>query len=338
MTAQIDIGGRRVGDGTPVFIIAEVGINHDGDVDKAERMIEAASAAGADAVKFQTYRTDSFVAQGNPLYTVFKRNELSEQDVLSRMQDYANRCGILFFSSATDFIGLERLQALDVPVYKVSSANLTNLPLMRQIAATGKPVIISAGGATLGEIARTYEALVDAGAVGVAILKCTSLYPCPPQFANLRGIETLKAAFDAPIGYSDHTEGTAAALAAVALGASIIERHFTLDKLDEGHDHYFSADPKEMKALVDGVRDVEEMLGAPILGPVGDEISFRKEARRSITAVVPIPAGTKIEPEMLALRRPQDEGGVEPDFVDTIIGRVARSDISAGSSIRWENV
>ena len=339
MKPYITVGDRRIGEGHPTFVIAEVGINHDGSVDKAEKMIDAAAETGADAVKFQTYVTESFVAAGNPLYGVFKANELSSPDDLRRLKRRAEARGILFFSSSTDFYGLERLAAIDVPLYKLSSANLTNLPLMRKVAATGKPVIISGGGATLGEILATYEALVEAGANGVAVLKCTSLYPCPPEHANLNAITTLRQAIPAPVGYSDHTQGIAAAIGAIALGACIIERHFTLNKGDKGHDHYFSADPEEMAAMVDGVRMMEKMLGSPVLGPVGDETTFRREARRAIVAMQDIKAGEQIAAEKLSLCRPEDGGGgMSPDLIDHIIGRTAQRDIKAGRSLHWADI
>lgn len=338
MRSHITVEDRRIGDGEATFIIAEAGINHDGSIEKAEALIDAAAEAGADAVKFQTYVTDSFVAAGNPLYGVFKANELSAPDELQRLKRRAESRGILFFSSATDFYGLERLTALGVPLYKLSSANLTNLPLMRKVAETGKPVIISTGGATLGEVLATYEDLLEAGVNGVGILKCTSIYPCPPENANLKAIETLRGAVPVPIGFSDHTEGTAAAVGSIALGACIIEKHFTLDKNDEGHDHYFSADPAELKALVDGVRLMEKMVGSPELLPVGEEETFRREARRAITALRDIPAGQVIDADMLSLCRPEDGGGMAPELIVHVVGRVARQDISAGRSVQWADI
>jgi N-acetylneuraminate synthase/N,N'-diacetyllegionaminate synthase len=337
-TSAFEFAGRRIGPGAPVFVIAEVGINHDGGIGKAERLIDAAAEARADAVKFQTYVTESFVAPANPLHGVFKANELSAPEHLRRLKRRAEQRGILFFSSATDFIGLQRLEALGVPLYKLSSANLTNLPLLRQVAATGKPVIYSSGGATLAEVAIAYETLKEAGAAGIAVLKCTSLYPCPPQNANLLGIKTLQAALPIPVGYSDHTEGIAAVTGAVALGATIIEKHFTLSKADEGHDHYFSADPAELAAMVAAVRAMEKMLGSRVLGPVGEEDTFRRQARRVVTAQVDIAPGTVIGADMVGLRRPENDGGLAPDLMPHVIGRRAKNAIRAGSSIRWDDI
>lgn len=338
MNRFIELEDRRIGDGYPTFIIAEAGINHDGNIEKAEALIDMAARAGADAVKFQTYVADSFVAAGNPLYSVFKENELSAPEELKRLKKRAEEKGVLFFSSATDFHGLERLQAVGVPLFKMSSANLTNLPLMKRVAETGKPVIISTGGATLGEVLTTYEYLMDSGTAGVAILKCTSLYPCPDADAHLRGLQTLRDAVPAPIGFSDHTQGAVAAAGSIALGASIIEKHITLNKKDPGHDHYFSADEADLTDLVRGVRAMEKMLGSPILKPVGEESVFRKEARRAITAVTDIEVGTCIEEAMLSLQRPQDAGGMPPQLIQNVIGRTARRPIAAGSSLTWDDI
>lgn len=338
MSRIIQAGDRRIGDGEPTFIIAEAGINHDGKLDKAEALIDMAAKAGADAIKFQTYVADSFVAAGNPLYKVFKENELSTPAQLRQLKARAEKNGVLFFSSATDFHGLERLNALGVALYKMSSANLTNLPLMKRVAETGKPVIISSGGATLGEVLRTYEFLMDAGANGVAVLKCTSLYPCPDEDAHLRGLATLRAAIPGPIGFSDHTQGAVAAAGAIALGATIIEKHITLNKSDPGHDHYFSADFDDLSALVRSVRAMEKMLGSPVLAPVGEEAAFRREARRAITALADIPEGVEIEEVMLSLQRPQDGGGLPPELIQNVVGRVARRAIAAGSSVKWDDI
>jgi N,N'-diacetyllegionaminate synthase len=334
----IQVEERRIGDGEATFIIAEAGINHDGSIDKAESLIDMAAKAGADAIKFQTYVADSFVAAGNPLYKVFKANELSAPEDLRRLQSRAEQNGILFFSSATDFHGLERLNSLGVPLYKMSSANLTNLPLMKRVAETGKPVIISTGGATLGEVLRTHEFLTDAGASGVAVLKCTSLYPCADEDAHLRGLVTLRNAIPGPIGFSDHTQGAVAAAGAIALGATIIEKHITLNKSDPGHDHNFSADFEDLSELVRAVRAMEKMLGSPVLKPVGAEAAFRREARRAITALTDIHEGAQIDEAMLSLQRPQDSGGLPPELMQNVIGRTARRSIAAGSSVNWDDI
>jgi N,N'-diacetyllegionaminate synthase len=332
------IADRTVGGGTPTFIIAEIGINHNGDPELAREMISAAAEAGADAVKFQTYTTESLVAEGNPYFEIFRQAELSELSILRQLQQHATAEGVIFFSSATTEMGLELLEELDLPLFKLSSANLTNVPLLRRAAATAKPIIISSGAATLSEVARADEILRDAGAPDVAVLKCTSIYPCPPELANLAGIETLRATFSGPIGFSDHTQGIVAATAAVALGASIVEKHFTLDKAMEGHDHHFSSDPAEMGAMVAAIREAEQMRGTHQITPVGDEISFRKIGRRYVTSLGNISKGTTITADMLATRRPKDGPGIAPEHVEVVVGRKARNPVPSGHSVKWEDI
>jgi len=339
MTArQFQIGDRRVGDGAPTFVIAEIGINHNGDLDLARRMIEAAATAGADAVKFQTYKTETMVAEGNPYYEIFKNAEISGVDELRGLQAYAAERGILFFSSATTESGLRVLEQLAPPLYKVSSANLTNIPLLRSVAAQKRPVILSSGAATLSEVLRAAELTRQFGAESVAILKCTSIYPCPPEHANLAGLETLRAAWDGPIGFSDHTMGIEAASTAVALGASIIEKHFTTDRSLPGHDQHFSATPDELGALVAAVRKIEQMRGSPVIGPVGEEVTFREISRRYVVALEPIAAGEIIDPDRIGAKRPKDGPGILPEHLDVVAGRVARRDIETGNSVKWQDI
>jgi N,N'-diacetyllegionaminate synthase len=338
MGHNMKIGDRLVGDGQATFVIAELGINHNGDPDIARKMIAVAAEAGADAVKFQTYKTETMVAQGNPYYEIFRNAELSSIEDLAALQKYSGELGILFFSSAATESGFEVLEQLDPPLYKVSSANLTNIPLVRRVGAKGKPVIISSGAAELSEVSNAAETMKQFGAPEVAVLKCTSIYPCPPEYANLAGISTLRSAFDGPVGFSDHTIGSTAAIAAIALGASIIEKHFTLDKTMEGHDHHYSADPGELKAMIDGIRAVEMMLGSDRLQPVGEEVEFRAIGRRYVTAMTDIDEGQLIEPSMVYPKRPKDGAGVLPEHIEIVIGRAARRSIAEGSSIKWADI
>ena len=199
-------------------------------------------------------------------------------------------------------------------------------------------MIISSGGCTLGEVATAVDDLAEAGATEVGILKCTSIYPTPADQVNLRGMTTLQSAFDCPIGFSDHTLGANASIAAVALGATIIEKHFTLDRTMEGHDHHFSATPEELIELVTGVRAVEAMQGTDQLGPVGEEVQFRKIGRRCVTAALDISNGTEITSEMLAVRRPSGEPGILPANLVVLVGRSAQRDIQAGEGISWQDI
>jgi len=338
MNSSFVVDGREIGPDQATFIVAELGINHNGDPQIAHQMIEAAAAAGADAVKLQTYRTKSLLAEGNPYYEIFRQSEMSDLDTLRELKQHAENLGVVLISSASDMPGLEILIDLDVPMIKLSSANITNLPLLRAVAQTGKPLIFSSGGATLAELTQAAETVEVAGAKAVAILKCTSIYPCPPEHVNLKGLHTLRAVFDCPIGFSDHTTGIEAAIAAVALGACIIEKHFTLDRSMEGHDHHFSADRDELSRLVDGVRSVEAMRGSDRLEPVGEEIEFLRVGRRYVTAAVDIPEGSVIHAAMISVRRPQGEPGIPPANVDVVIGRSTRRSVKAGESIRWEDI
>ena len=335
---QMIVAGRPVGDGAPTFIIAEIGINHNGDVEIARQMIAAAAASGADAVKFQTYKTETMVARGNPYYEIFKNAEISEIDELKALQAYSEEQGVLFFSSATTESGLEILERLDIPLYKVSSANLTNIPLLRRVAEQNKPVILSSGAATLSEVLRAAEVTRQFGAAAVAILKCTSIYPCPPELANLEGIATLRQSWDDPVGFSDHTMGIEAACAAVTLGATIIEKHFTLDRAMEGHDHHFSATPEELAQLVGSVRKIEKMGGSPVIAPVGWELEFREVARRFVVALESIGAGDLISADKVCAKRPKDGPGILPEHLDVVTGRIARNAIEAGNSVKWQDV
>lgn len=335
---QFLIGDRMVGEGSPTFVIAEIGINHNGDPELARRMIDVAAEAGADAVKFQTYKTETMVAEGNPYYHIFKNAELSAVDDLKALQRFSAERGILFFSSASTESGMVILEELDLPLLKVSSANLTNVPLLRRVGRQNKPVIISSGAATLSEVTRAAEQLLEFGAQTVAVLKCTSIYPCPPEHVNLAGIATLKAAFDGPVGFSDHSLGIEAPIAAVALGACIVEKHFTLDKTMEGHDHHYSADPPELTAMIAGIRKIEQMMGTSRIGPVGEENWFREVSRRYVVAMEDIEEGTRIEPSMIYPKRPKDGPGILPEQQEIVFGRIARRRIETGNSLKWEDV
>jgi N,N'-diacetyllegionaminate synthase len=338
MKKELNVRGRKIGTGHPVFIIAELGINHNGDPEIAKLMIDAVAKAGADAVKFQTYTTDTFVAKGNPYYEIFKQAEMSGLDVLREMKKRAEDQGVIFFSSATDAVGLDILGELDVALLKFSSANITNKPLLDKAVDTGLPMIISSGGCTLGEVATAVDDLSEAGATEVGILKCTSVYPTPADQVNLRGMATLQSAFECPIGFSDHTLGSNASIAAVALGATIIEKHFTMDRAMKGHDHHFSATPDELANLVEGVRAVEKMQGIEQLGPVGEEVEFRKIGRRCVTASQNISSGVVITAGMLSVRRPSGEPGVPPANLEVLIGRPCRRDIASGEGISWQDI
>lgn len=331
----VQIGAKCVGAGNATYVIGEIGFNHEGDLRLGMKMIESAAGAGVDAVKFQTYQAASLVLESAEHFRVIKGGELSLEDH-QRLAQAAQACGAAFLSTPFSRESVDILEKVNVPAYKVASMDVTNLPLLRYIGRTGKPVLLSTGMATLGEIAEAIEAVAQTGNRQVILLHCISKYPAVPDEIHLRTIQRLREAFGLPVGYSDHTLGNATALAAVALGACVIEKHFTTDKTLPGPDHKISADPKQIAALVREIRVVEQSLGD------GDAISRRPDRdaarlfRRGLFAKVDIPAGTMITEAMIKCVRP--EQGLPPKCWDLVIGRTAKADIKKESPITWDLV
>ncbi|MHC4201978.1 MAG: pseudaminic acid synthase, partial [Planctomycetota bacterium] len=275
MSSHVQIGARRVGPGRPVYLVAEMSANHGRDFDRAVRIVRAAREAGADAVKLQTYTPDTMtidsdselfrigkgtIWEGRRLYELYTE-AMTPWDWQPKLKELADEIGIDLFSTPFDHAAVDFLEEMDVPVYKVASFEVVDIPLLRKIASTGKPVIMSTGMATLAEIDEAVRTLRDGGAGSLAILKCTSAYPAQPEEMNLRAIPYLAEAFDCVAGLSDHTLGIAVPVAAVALGACIVEKHFTLSRRDPGPDSAFSMEPAEFRSMVDAVRAVERALG-----------------------------------------------------------------------------
>ncbi len=349
LPAEFAIGGRAVGGDHRTYVIAEAGANHNRDLDVAHRLIDAASEAGADAVKFQTYSGDRIYSRKTPKFeylapiTDKSPSELLEQISLPRewqggLSDYAARKGIDFFSSPFDHEAVAELDALDVPVLKIASFEIVDLPLIERAGATGRPLIISTGMASLGEIEDALAAAVRGGAPAVGLMQCTSVYPAAPRLANLQAMRTMREAFGVPVGLSDHTLGTAVPIAAAALGAAFVEKHFTLDRTMTGPDHPFALEPGELAAMVTGIRDAQAALGSGSKdGPSEEE---RKEmytlARRSLVAARDIPKGTRIERDMITTKRPGY--GIAPKQLELVIGREARVDIEDDDILTWEMV
>lgn len=343
------IGGRRVGPGEPTYVIAEIGANHNRNFAVAERLIDAAAGAGADAVKFQTYSGDRIYSRNTPAFDYLEGvsdkspAELLEEISLPRewhapLRDMARARGIDFFSSPFDHEAVEELDALDVPVLKIASFEIGDLPLIRAAAATGRPLIISTGMASLGDIEEALEAVADAGATSVGLMQCTSLYPAPPELANLHAMATLERAFGVPVGLSDHTTGVAVPIAAAALGAAFLEKHVTLDRSMEGPDHPFAIEPDELDVMVKGVREVQAALGDGLKhGPsAAERVEMFTKARRSLVAATAIPAGTIVDRDMLTVKRPGS--GVAPKHLEIVVGRPARVDIAEDDVITWDMV
>jgi N-acetylneuraminate synthase len=328
--SQLKVGNRLVGEGCPVFIIAELGYNFNTS-DEALRSVDAAAEAGVDAVKLQTFRAE---AGGVNQYEEFKRYEISEEAhklIFAR----ARKRGLIPFSTPSHFSDVDLLERVGVDVYKVGSDDLTNLPFLRYVAARKKPVIFSSGMATLSEVDEAIRTMQETGSGDLVLLQCVSNYPIKNLGAvNLRVIESYRKAFGIPVGLSDHTTTFSAAVAAVTLGACVIERHFALSKDLPVPDAFFSADPTEMRALVAAVRETERMLGDGIKRPALSEIQMRKDTRKSIVARRPIAAGQTIGPDDLIVKRPG--WGISPRDWDRVIGRKAVRSIGAVEVITWD--
>ena len=332
---MVEIRGHVIGKGMPCFIIAEAGVNHNGDASLAKKLIDAAQKAGADAVKFQTFKAEDVVTRTaakaeyqkkttgaeESQFVMIKRLELGERG-LKELVDYAQRKRIIFLSSPFDKRSVDLLDELGVPAFKIASGEITNLPLIKYIAQKGKPIILSTGMSTLGEIEESLETVREEGAKQIILLHCVSSYPAKAENMNLRAMGTLRCAFDLPVGLSDHSLGITIPIAAVALGACLIEKHLTLDKSLPGPDHQASLEPEELKQMIEAIRGVAKAMGDGSKMPTEEEKQIRDVVRRSLIARVNIPKGTVITEAMLGIKRPGT--GVEPKLIDKVIGTVAR--------------
>ncbi len=346
--AEIVINNRAIGSGHPVYIIAEMSANHGQDFDRAVGTIEAAKMAGADAVKIQTYTPDTLtipcdneyfrikgtIWEGRTLYDLYGE-AYTPWEWQPRLKEIADRLGITLFSTPFDATAVEFLEGINVPAHKVASFELVDLALLERIGGTGKPVIMSTGMASLAEIDEAVATLRRAGAGGIALLKCTSAYPAQAEDMNLRTIPHLAEAFGVVAGLSDHTTGLAAPVAAVALGAKIIEKHLTLDRLAGGPDSAFSLEPQEFTAMVAAVRETEQALGRVCYEPSAAEEKSRA-FRRSLFVVEDILAGEILTPEKVRSVRPGY--GLAPGYLPLVLGRRASRAISRGTPLGWEMI
>lgn len=332
-----------------VFLVAEAGVNHNGDLQLAHQLVDIAAEAGCDAVKFQTFRAERVASWRAPKaeYQVLTTGqEDSQLDMLRRLElsrqahlELQARCrarGIQFISTPFDVESVDLLDELGVPLFKIPSGEITNVPLLEHIACKGKPIILSTGMSYLGEVEAALNVLRSAGAKDITLLHCTSCYPANPADANLRAMITLHQAFGLPVGYSDHTPGIEVAVAAVALGAIVIEKHFTLDRSLPGPDHQASLEPRELKALVSAVRNVERALGNGIKRPVPSEADLRIVARRSIVAARDLPAGAVLTQGDLAVKRPGT--GLPPSRLPWLVGRTLTRAVAADELLTEEMV
>ncbi|MCE0503741.1 N-acetylneuraminate synthase [Roseivivax sp. GX 12232] len=324
-----------------VLVIAEAGVNHNGDLETAKRLVDVAAEAGADLVKFQTFKAEKIAAASAQKASYQSRNtagegsdgdssqlamlrklELSEADHAALIAHCEAR-GIGFFSTGFDLNSLDYLNTLGFPQFKIPSGEITNLPYLRRLASFGKDVILSTGMATLGDIEAAIAALEEAGLprARITVLHCTTEYPAPFDEVNLRAMRTIAEAFGVPVGYSDHTEGIEVAIAAVALGARVIEKHFTLDRAMPGPDHAASLEPEELREMIRGIRRIERALGSPIKARTASEAANCAVARKSIVAARPIAPGERFSEDNLTAKRPGT--GLSPMRWDEVVGQAA---------------
>jgi len=333
----------------PCKIIAEIGVNHNGSVDLGCRLIDAAAEARADAVKFQTFRAEDLVTptarkaayqvantgSDDSQFAMLKALELSEAQ-FADLRAHCARRGIEFLSTPFSLDAADMLERLGVDSYKVSSADLTHLPLLRHLARKGRPIILSTGMGTLAEVDEALEAIRTAGDPPVSLLHCVSNYPAAPEDCNLRAMDTMAQAFGVPVGWSDHTLGSQISWAAVARGASIIEKHITLDRNLPGPDHLASMEPDEFTAFVAGIRDIERSLGDGRKQPTPAERETAKVGRRSIVALRDLAAGSVIDPADLAILRPGT--GLMPRDLGWVAGLRLSRDVAAGTPLTLQDL
>lgn len=343
------IGNRELGPGTPVYIVAELSANHNQSFERAVQIVHAAKNAGADAIKLQTYTPDtitiksdreSFRIKGDTLWDGRTLHDLygdasTPWEWHEPLQRLASELGLDFFSSPFDHSAIDFLEQLKVPAYKIASPEIVDLPLVEKAARTGKPLIISTGMATREEITEALETARAAGATQIGLLKCTSAYPANPEDMNLRAIPELAKTFGVPAGLSDHTLGIAAPVAAVALGASIIEKHLTVSRSDPGPDSAFSLDPQEFTDMVNAVRTTEKALGVAQIGPAPAEKSIRA-FRRSLFVVEHVKQGEVFSSKNLRSIRPAD--GLHTRHLGEIIGKRCARDVERGTPLSWDMV
>jgi sialic acid synthase SpsE/protoporphyrinogen oxidase len=344
---KVEISGVTIGEGQKTFVIAEIGLNHNGDIEIAKRLIDEAISAGVDAVKLQSYKSKNRVVEHGKTsryvekilgteetdYEMFKKNELSYEQT-KELFDYAKDRTIIF-SAPFDIESAEELEKLNVDCYKIASFDLVNLPLIRMVASTGKPMIISTGMAYLSEIEEALREVAICKNSNVILLQCTSSYPCPPESMNIRAIDTMRQSFNGlPVGLSDHVIGDTVSLAAVARGANVIEKHFTLDKKMEGPDHILSLEPSELKEMVVRIRLIEESMGDGIKQPAPNEMSTLVRFRKTMYSNVTIKKGETISRNKITYKGPAY--GIYAKYEDIVLGQSALRDIDADVPITWD--
>lgn len=344
----LEIAGRLVGDGQPPFVIAEIGVNHNGDPAMAARLIDSAAEAGADAVKLQAFRADELVRADAP-QAQYQRERAGADSQLSMLRslelsaaamrslaEHAFARGIIFFASPFDVPSVALLDEIGVPVVKIGSGDVTNLVLLRGVAALGRPVILSTGMSELSEVDDAVRELRAAGCVDLVLLQCTSSYPAPIDSANLRVIETLRDRYQVVVGYSDHTTGATTAVMAVALGSAIFEKHLTLNTSLPGPDHAASLDVAAFTAYVAAIHEAYAALGSRDKTVSNVELDVRRVARRSLVLTESLPRGTLLELSHLNAKRPAD--GLSPMRLDQIVGRRLARDVRVDVALQQDDL
>jgi pseudaminic acid synthase len=347
MPGDIEIDGRLIGIGQPVYTVAEISANHNQSFEQAKQLVNAAKQAGADAVKLQTYTPDTItincsneyfrvgggmIWEGRDLYKLYSE-AYTPWDWQPKLKEIANGLGLDLFSTPFDGSAVDFLEMMQVPAYKIASFELIDTGLLQRVAQTGKPIIISTGMATLAEIGEAVSTVRGGGSSPLALLKCTSAYPSPPEEMNLRTIPHLGEAFRVPVGLSDHTLGIAVPVAAVALGACIVEKHLTLSRDTSGPDSAFSLEPHEFKAMVEAIRTVEKTLGEVHYGPTQEEAKSRV-FRRSLFVVEDMRTGELFTEQNVRSIRPGH--GLPPKYLNDVVGRQAALDIKRGTPLGWD--
>ena len=332
---NVKIGSKTIGDGYSPFIIAEAGSNHNGYLKNAKKMVEEAASAGVDAIKFQTFKAEDFMARNSIFFKILKKLELDENDFME-IRDHAKKHKIMFFSTPLSETSTDILSKLKIPVYKIASGDLTHIPLIKYVASKNKPIILSTGMANLDEIKNAVKACLSQKNKRIILMHSVSGYPTPEHEANLNSIFTLKEKFPYPIGYSDNGNGIFVSSLAMSLGANIIEKHFTLNKKMKGPDHAMSADPREIKQLVNNAKMMQSILGDGKIQCMYSELQNKIDARRSITALQEIKKGEKIKKMMIGIKRPAK--GIDPIDIDKVVGKITSKKIRQDQPIKWSDL
>lgn len=346
---KIKIGNKLVGIGEKTFTVAEAGSNHDGKIDQAKKLIKVAAEAGADAIKFQTFRAEKlyvrnagsadYLKSRKAIFKIIKDLEMP-YEWITELNEYCRKENIIFLSTPFDKESADKLEAAGVPVYKISSYSVTHVPFLRYVAEKGKPIILSTGASNLGEVREALETIYSRNNEEVILLQCTASYPAPLEHINLNVMDTFKHAFQVPVGISDHSRDPfIVPFAATALGANLVEKHFTLDNSLPGPDHKHAIEPDELKAMIQGIRGVEKALGSSIKEVTDVQKELYNFARVRIHAIRDIKKGTALTEKNIAiLRSGKAKAGLDPKFWDIILGKKVVRDVKRNEGITWEDL